>query len=575
MWLATRSLITPYSKRPSKQDIYDRLDTYYSVSPWTVYVYKEKDGDKLCNLGPLISMEEDFPIVNYGESSYYCRWMSFWNGIITLREAVDVDSPESSVAYDGKPHQWVPTVKAAVNPNFSDSDWTVSYYRGDNETADFTSAGEIRVLVQGRGNYSYFSQNYYYYTIEAADGITLNCPSQGYTYNGEAQGAAATASTPDGSAVKVEYSTNGTDWVTTAPTLTNAGEETVQVRATSSHYKTVTDSYTLKVSPAEVTVSIEGDTQTSFYSAQEQRVEGYTVSAPKDSKYDIGNVVLTGKETKAAGTTVGTYRMGLEGKDFSNNDPNYNVTFKVSDGKLTIEQAKVTAKIKGTSATCTYDGETHTVNGFEVTEVTDESGAATDLYDTRNVQLRPGKEAKASSANAGTYQMGLTGGDDGSFQNADGNFDVTFVVAEDGVLTINKRAIEVSDSATYTYNGQEQALSIDAAKVTNLVDGDRLYLNGAQVKGTEPGTYTDVTEYSWDVVNDGDNVTANYDLKVSGELVITAADNGNGSSDKADGSSAAKTGDSVAPFAAGAGIVALAAALAALLVSRKLRGARR
>ena len=171
--------------------------------------------------------------------------------------------------------------------------------------------------------------------------------------------------------------------------------------------------------------------------------------------------------------------------------------------------------------------------------------------------------------------MGLTGGDDGSFQNADGNFDVTFVVAEDGVLTINKRAIEVSDSATYTYNGQEQALSIVAAKVTNLVDGDRLYLNGAQVKGTEPGTYTDVTEYSWDVVNDGDNVTANYDLKVSGELVITAADNGNGSSDKADGSSAAKTGDSVAPFAAGAGIVALAAALAALLVSRKLRGARR
>ena len=286
-------------------------------------------------------------------------------------------------------------------------------------------------------------------------------------------------------------------------------------------------------------------------------------------------MVLTGKEAKAAGTTVGTYRMGLEGKDFSNNDPNYNVTFKVSDGKLTIEQAKVTAKIKGTSATCTYDGETHAVNGFEVTEVTDESGAATDLYDTRNVQLRPGKEAKASSANAGTYRMGLTGGDDGSFQNADGNFDVTFVVAEDGVLTINKRAIEVSDSATYTYNGQEQALSIDAAKVTNLVDGDRLYLNGAQVKGTEPGTYTDVTEYSWDVVNDGDNVTANYDLKVSGELVITAADNGNGSSDKADGSSAAKTGDSVAPFAAGAGIVALAAALAALLVSRKLRGARR
>ena len=112
-----------------------------------------------------------------------------------------------------------------------------------------------------------------------------------------------------------------------------------------------------------------------------------------------------------------------------------------------------------------------------------------------------------------------------------------------------------------------------------MVDGDRLYLNNAQVKGTEPGTYTDLTEYTWDVVNDEDNVTANYDLKVSGELTITAAADGgngsaadNGNADKANGSSSAKTGDSTAPFAAGAGIVAAAAALAAFLVSRRLRG---
>ena len=181
--------------------------------------------------------------------------------------------------------------------------------------------------------------------------------------------------------------------------------------------------------------------------------------------------------------------------------------------------------------------------------------------------------------NVGTYDGVIVASGDAS----QGNYSVEYGPAAD--FTITQRPIEVNGSATFEYNGKEQVLDLDKIKATGLVEGDTLYLKNAQVKGTEPGVYTVVTDYDWTVANDDAIVTSNYDLKVTGELTITkaangsgsAADNGNaGKGDNAKTSSASpKTGDSIAPFAMGAGIIAIAAALAAFFVSRKLRGTAR
>ncbi len=169
--------------------------------------------------------------------------------------------------------------------------------------------------------------------------------------------------------------------------------------------------------------------------------------------------------------------------------------------------------------------------------------------------------------------------------------------------TIEKAAIEVVDSATFEYNGQERVLNIDAANAIGLVEGEVLSLPDAQVKGTEPGVYAEVSNYTWEVVKaDGTtDSTGNYTISVSGTLTITAADpsgdvpsgadDGSGSADEGanggnsatttkaekadkgtevDKGTAPQTGDAAAPFAAGAALAA-AAALVALFVSRKLR----
>ncbi len=143
--------------------------------------------------------------------------------------------------------------------------------------------------------------------------------------------------------------------------------------------------------------------------------------------------------------------------------------------------------------------------------------------------------------------------------------------------TIEKAAIEVADSATKVYNGAEQMFYVQATNATGLVEGEVLTLSDAQVKGTEPGVYTEVSPYKWVVVKaDGKtDSTGNYTINVSGTLTITAADSAaadtnNGNSAKADKGTAPQTGDTTAPLAAGAAIAA-AAALVALFLSRKLR----
>ncbi len=559
-----------YSKQMSMQDIYDRLDTYYSVGITPVHVYYA--GEEVCTLSYLHDMSKDFPIREYGSCVYNCDWtVSEIKGDIVLQENVDVDSPEnpdSYATYDGKDHKWVPTVTASVNPNFSEDNYTVSYYRGDNETSDFKSAGTITVKIKGIANYAYINETRTY-TIKQAETLSVTAQDQVYTYNGELHGDAAEVSDSDGTTV--EYSTDGNEWSTNAPQIKDVSELTVQVRATNPNYSnTATASYSLKVKPAELKVSVKGNSKTKTYNGEEESVEGFEVTDIEgDAKdlYSKDKVVLKdGVTAYAAGTNVGTYKIGLTEDSFANPDANFDVSYTVTDGELTINPAELAVSVKGTSETKVYNGGEQSIEGFEVTDV---DGDAKDLFNNENVVLAEGVVAEAKGTNADTYMMGLT---EDSFVNKDANFNVSFTVT-DGELTIDKRAIEVSDSATLVYNGKEQVLNINAANVTGLVDGDTLNLF-AQVKGTEPGVYNEVSLDSWLVFNDELNVTNNYSITVFGELTIT--EQADSDSDKADDSE--ESSDSETPetgdftlFAMGSSLVIALAAFGALFASRKFR----
>ena len=117
---------------------------------------------------------------------------------------------------------------------------------------------------------------------------------------------------------------------------------------------------------------------------------------------------------------------------------------------ITEVDAEVTVTIKGHEDSVTYDGNPHSVEGYEITDISNE------LYKKDYVGFT-GK-AKAEGTAAGTYQMNLT---EAQFSNTNSNFkQVTFVV-EDGSLTINRKSIDDQNRITVTkpedskYNGEE------------------------------------------------------------------------------------------------------------------------
>ena len=99
----------------------------------------------------------------------------------------------------------------------------------------------------------------------------------------------------------------------------------------------VRDGY-VKITPASVTVTVTGNTNTVDYDGETHIIEGYSVSIPSDSIFTEGDIVFSGT-ARAEGREAGTYNMGLKAGQFSSSNSNFKVKFNVTDGWLKINSA--------------------------------------------------------------------------------------------------------------------------------------------------------------------------------------------------------------------------------------------
>ena len=128
-----------------------------------------------------------------------------------------------------------------------------------------------------------------------------------------------------------------------------------------------------------------------------------------------------------------------------------NYTIEKTEGTLKVTPVtdKVTVTITGLNKTVTYDGEEHSVFGYDATP-------SNKLYNPKEDMQFEGfdEDMTAKGTDAGTHTMGLTAD---QFHNKDnGNFtNVTFVVEKDGYVKINPRPVTLtSGSAERVYNGE-------------------------------------------------------------------------------------------------------------------------
>ncbi len=270
-----------------------------------------------------------------------------------------------------------------------------------------------------------------------------------------------------------------------------------------------TDGY-VKITERTATVLIVGNTATKIFNGSAQKVENYTY-AINDPLYKVTDFAFNGT-AKAERKDVGTTNMGLAESQFVNNNTNFEVTFNVTDGWIKINPLKVTITITGDTETAVYDGDLHEANGFTYTTDIEipqlhYSAADYEFSGTDHVEL----------TDVGTENMNIA---PEQFENINPNFDPTFVVEQDGYVTVTPLAVTVGikgNNDTFTYDGNEHKVEGYVATIS-----DELYTEADfTFSGTDEAVQTDVGTKMMGLAeeqfkNDNNNFTVTFTVTEDG-----------------------------------------------------------
>ena len=468
-----------------------------------------------------------------------------WLKIDPIADKVTVTVTENSAAvtYDGTEHSVTGYKSMTADNTLYDVEKNVAEKPTKAWTAKGTDAGEYPVGIVS-GDFKNTSVNFTNVEFVIVDGtlkidpvsdkvtVTITENADTVIYDTKEHSVTGYKSmTADNALYDVKKNVTETPTAAWTAKGTDVGEYPVGIKAgdfenTSSNFTNVEFVIVdgaLKIAPAEsIVVKIAGNTKTVTYNGEEQSVEGYTVTSNPAN----ADVTLVGKAV-ASGTDAGTYPMGLTAADFTATSPNYEtVVIEVKDGWLKINPVsdKVTVTVTEKSDSVVYDGQEHSVTGYET------MAADNALYNTADVAETPTEAWTAKGTNAGKYQVGIKSGD---FKNTSVNFtNVAFVIA-DGELEITP----VTDKVTVTVVEKSDNVTYDAAEHSitgyeTMTADNALYDidNVAETptaawtaKGTEAGEYP-VGIVSGDFKNTSKNFANVEFVIVDGALTITTDD---------------------------------------------------
>ena len=275
---------------------------------------------------------------------------------------------------------------------------------------------------------------------------------------------------------------------------------------------------TLTINKAPVTITVTGKKETVTYNGAEQSLDGFTVSIDDPSGTATHGIYVTGEKPVVKGTDADTYPMGLT-EDIiwaSETAGNYDITFVVNDGSLTIEKADLTITAK--DQTYTYNGKAQGPAGT-YTEGFDTYVTVTGLQggDTLSSITLAG-----SQTNAGTYTDEIIPSAAAVTFNHEtekgitDNYNVTY---ENADLTIEAKKVTITaKDADKVYDGT--ALTQPEFKVEGLAEGDT---HTFTVEMTAESTITNAGSQPNVIATvDGTAVTTGVETKVGNYLVTTA-----------------------------------------------------
>ena len=316
------------------------------------------------------------------------------------------------------------TITYKTSDNFNSENYSITKNEGKLSITPVTD--EVTVTIKGNSKatpYNGTVQSVGGYTVESISNTLYT--STDFTLNGQAMATGKDAATYPMNLDATQFVNNNTNFSNVKFEIAEDGQLVINPRAVT--LTSETDSKPYDGTPlTRPNVKVEGN----FVDGEVTKVEA-TGSVTYVSEGDVTNTIVI-----------------TEGENFK--ESNYSITKHEGTLSITEVDAEVTVTIKGHEATATYDGDPHSVEGYEITDISNK------LYTKDDVQFTG--QAKAEGTEAGTYQMNLS---ETQFSNTNSNFKkVTFVV-EDGSLIINRKSIDDQNRITVTkpsdskYNGEE------------------------------------------------------------------------------------------------------------------------
>ena len=436
---------------------------------------------------------------------------------------VTITENSGEADYDGEEHTVTGYKAAIANPLYTEADFTFS----GNDSVSGTDADTYAMELKP-ADFANTNTNFRTVTFEIVDGelvihpidatVTITGHNNTATYDGEEHRVEGYDTEIDNDLyTEDDFTFSGTaEAARTDEGTTVMNLAADQFENTNTNFATVTfdvtDGYQTIVPVDEVVVTITGHRNTTSYDGEAHGVEGYDV-AISNPLYTEADFTFSGTAA-AERTNAGTTNMGLAADQFANTNSNFaKVIFNVTDGYQRINPINATVTITEHSGKVAYDGEEHTVSGYDV-------AIGNKLYKAADFTFS-GNDS-VSGTNAGTYAMELKPED---FTNTNANFaKVTFVIL-DGELVIDPIDVTVTiteHSGTAAYDGTEHTVSGYDVAISNALykEADFTFSGSDSVSGTNAGTYA-MNLKPEDFANTNANFRAVTFGIVDGELVIS------------------------------------------------------
>jgi len=335
------------------------------------------------------------------------------------------------------------TITYKTSDKFNSENYSITKNEGKLSITPVTD--EVTVTIKGNSKttpYNGTEQSVSGYTVESISNTLYT--STDFTLNGQAMATGKDAATYPMNLDATQFVNNNTNFSNVKFEIAEDGQLVINPRAVT--LTSQTDSKDYDGTPlTRPDVQVEGN----FVDGEVTKVEA-TGSVTYVSEGDVTNTIVI---------TIG--------ENFK--ESNYSITKNEGTLSITEVDAEVTVTIKGHEDSVTYDGKPHSVEGYDITDISNK------LYKKDYVGFTG--QAKAEGTEAGTYKMNLA---EAQFSNTNSNFKkVTFVV-EDGSLTINRKSIDDQNRITVTkpenskYNGEEhrnKPTVIDTKTGKALVEG--------------------------------------------------------------------------------------------------------